>query len=290
MEWCLENARFRMVVQATGAELSELWDNHHQRSWIWQPQAGVWNNSATLLFPVVGQLIHNGLWQGERFFPLTAHGFLRHQTFSCVSQDATHLILEASDTAETREVWPFAWRIRLTWRLNDDGISVDWAVINPGCQPWGYSLGWHPGFALPVSREAGWQVHFDRACAGPFATDKRTLTIPDDAPDVSAFILSPDSFAGGAVYFALGEGNRWAVCSPDGREQIVFSGSQKWLALWGVPGADLLCVEPLNGTTDDPNFEGQITHKRGIEWLAAGETHHHQLSLSFPADSERQAG
>ena len=69
MEWRLENTRFRITVQAMGAELSLLWDSERQRNWMWRPLPGVWNNSATQLFPVVGQLIHNGLWQGERFFP-----------------------------------------------------------------------------------------------------------------------------------------------------------------------------------------------------------------------------
>lgn len=287
MEWCLENARFRMTVQAVGAELNSLWDNKRQRNWIWQPQPGVWNNSATQLFPVVGQLIHNGLWQGERFFPLSAHGFLRHQTFRCVMQTTTQLLVEACDTASTREVWPFAWRYRIAWQLDRDGVSVTWFVHNPGNEAWGYSSGWHPGFALPVTSEPGWSVKFRSLCTGPFATVKRTLQIPDGTPNITEFPLQPESFINGAVYFEHENDNHWAVCSPDGAEQIVFAGNQKWLALWGVPGADLLCVEPLSGTTDDPLFDGQIVHKRGIQWLHAGEDHCHRLSVRFPADSER---
>lgn len=287
MEWRLENARFRMVVQATGAELSLLWDNEQQRNWMWQPQPGVWNNSATQLFPVVGQLIHNGLWQGECFFPLAAHGFLRHQTFACVELGDTRLALEACDTASTREVWPFAWRIRITWQLCPDGIDVTWSVHNPGEEPWHYSSGWHPGFALPIAQEAGWTVQFKSTCIGPFFTHQRTLQIPDQVLPVGEFTLLPESFSQGAVYFSLAENNHWAVCSPGGRPQIEFRGNQPWLALWGVPGADLLCVEPLSGTTDDPHFNGQITHKRGMNTLTAGERHDHRLSVSFPADSRR---
>lgn len=287
MEWNLENARFRMTVQATGAELSLLWDNKGQRNWIWQPQPDVWNNSATQLFPVVGQLIHNGLWQGERFFPLSAHGFLRYQIFDCVEQDATHLVIEAHDTASTREVWPFSWQVRIGWYLESYGIRVTWSVFNTSDETWGYSSGWHPGFALPVASEPGWTVRFNSVCTGPFATQKRTLQISDNAPGIAAFPLLPESFNHGAVYFSQSDDNHWAVCSPDGVEQIVFAGNQQWLALWGIPGANLLCVEPLSGTTDDPCFDGQIAHKRGIQWLNAGEQHSHWLSVRFPADSGR---
>ncbi|MGZ0800659.1 aldose epimerase family protein [Kluyvera ascorbata] len=287
MEWRLENTRFRITVQAMGAELSLLWDSERQRNWMWRPLPGVWNNSATQLFPVVGQLIHNGLWQGERFFPLAAHGFLRHQLFTCIEQDDTRLVVEACDTAETREMWPFSWRVRITWQLLPDGIDVTWSIHNSGGEPWGYSSGWHPGFALPITQEAGWSVQFSPACHGPFVTHQRTLSIPEHPLTVAEFPLLPDSFSHGAVYFSPVDNSHWAVCSPDGRPQIVFSGNQPWLALWGVPGADLLCVEPLNGTTDDPHFEGQITNKRGICWLSAGEHHDHRLSVGFPADSEQ---
>ena len=129
-------------------------------------------------------------------------------------------------------------------------------------------------------------MQFRSPCRGPFLTSQRTLAIPQEPPSATLFALGPESFQHGAVYFALGDENRWAVCSPDGAEQIIFTGNQPWLALWGVPGADLLCVEPLSGTTDDPRFDGQIAHKRGIQWLHAGAEQRHHLSLSFPADSK----
>ncbi|HCC0888187.1 TPA: aldose 1-epimerase family protein [Salmonella enterica] len=285
MEWCLENARFRMVVRETGAELTLLWDKHRQRNWMWQPQPGVWNNSATQLFPVVGQLVHGGLWQDARFFPLSAHGFLRRQTFRCLTHDAAHLRLEVSDNDVTREVWPFKWRIYLDWLLEDEGLNVTWTVLNEDPQAWGYSLGWHPGFALPIASEPGWQVRFNPPCQGPFPTVNRTLEIPEASATLTVFKLQPQAFTDGAVYFASGEESQWAVCSPQGHEQIVFSASSPWLALWGVPGADLLCVEALSGTTDDPHFDGQVAHKRGIQWLRSGERHRHSLSVRFPADT-----
>ncbi|ELF6581814.1 aldose 1-epimerase family protein [Salmonella enterica] len=287
MEWYLENARFRMMVRDIGAELTLLWDKHCQRNWIWQPQPGVWNNSATQLFPVVGQLIHGGLWQDERFFPLSAHGFLRQQTFRCLAHDATHLRLEVSDNNDTREVWPFKWRIQLDWSLEDEGLNVTWKVLNEDHQAWGYSLGWHPGFALPVASEPGWQVRFNHPCQGPFPTVNRTLEIPRTPATSTLFQLQPQTFVSGAVYLVPGEENQWAVCSPLGHEQIVFSASSPWLALWGVPGADLLCVEALSGTTDDPHFDGQVAHKRGIQWLRSGEQHRHWISVRFPADTEQ---
>lgn len=290
MTWQLENARFQVTINPTGAELTRLWDKYLQRNWMWQPQPGIWNNVATQLFPVVGQLIHRGLWQDERFFPLAAHGFMRHHPFRCCEQHATRLVIEACDNDSSRAVWPFAWRMRITWQLTDDGLEISWQVHNPGNERWGYSLGWHPGFALPVAREEGWFIRFSGgAPCGPFPTQQRTLIIDDDAPKVDIFPLTAQAFNAGAIYVAGMQHCQIAICSPSGEARIMLTtGDQPWLALWGVPGADLLCVEPLSGTTDAPDFDGQIAHKRGIRWLEPAQTHVHHLAMRFPADS-RQA-
>ena len=57
--WTLENSRWRVRVAAQGAELCEWWDKTRRSNRLWQPQAGVWNSSATQLFPVVGRLVHD---------------------------------------------------------------------------------------------------------------------------------------------------------------------------------------------------------------------------------------
>ena len=90
--WTLENERYTATVQATGGELVSLWHKQTRTERLWQPQAAVWNHTATPLFPVVGRLIHDGLWLDGEFWSLPAHGFLREQTFCCVEQ--------TSDTAE----------------------------------------------------------------------------------------------------------------------------------------------------------------------------------------------
>ena len=107
--WTLENQRYTATVQATGGELVSLWHKQTRTERLWQPQAAVWNHTATPLFPVVGRLIHDGLWLDGEFWPLPAHGFLREQTFYCVEQTSDTLTLEACSTAQTLKLWPRRW-------------------------------------------------------------------------------------------------------------------------------------------------------------------------------------
>lgn len=284
--WHLENCHFEADISATGGELIRLWDRRHKVDRLWQATPGVWNNSATQLFPVVGRLIHDGLWDDETFLPLAAHGFLRHQTFYCIDQQPDGVLLEAKASAGTLSFWPWQWRIQLHLTLHDDGVSLSQRVYNDDGQAFSYSLGWHPGFPLPVT-QPGWQVEFAPApVGGPFCTQDRTLSVPAKQPQIAVFHLTDSCFQSGAVYFSDCQQRQITVRSPEGRAVMrLETGEQEWLALWGVPGVDLLCIEPLAGTTDDPSFSGQLSDKRGLQRLAAGGSQAFDTRLRFAVDA-----
>ena len=285
MNWTLKNSRFCLEIAAVGAELCSWWDARSQRDWIWQPQPDVWKSSATHLFPVVGRLLHGGLWDRGAFYPLPDHGFLRRRRFSCLAQrpDRLHLTCESDDT--TLALWPFRWRLHVIWTLRDWGLEILWQVENLSEEPFGFSLGWHPGFSLPIASEPGWVVEFDKAVRGPFATVDRTLAVPDDTVAVTRVTLEKHLFEQGAIYLGHCAGRQVRVVTPHGVTLVTMAlDKQPWLALWGVPGADLLCIEPLAGTTDAPDFDGELRNKRSIRFLAPGQIYHQALSVKLAAD------
>lgn len=285
--WTIGNERFQVSLNARGGELSSLRDKQTGREWLWQPQPDVWNNSATQLFPVVGGLVQGGIRVNGHFLALAPHGFLRHQTFSCLRKGSNHLLLEARATTETMGQWPWRWRITYEVTLETDGISVSQHVFNDDDRPFWYSIGWHPGFALPVASQPGWRVEFaDTPVRGPFFTRDRTLEIDGQAQTTQAFSLEASSFREGAVYFGNCQQRQIGIRNPEGI--VVMSletGAQDWLALWGVAGADLLCIEPLAGTTDAPGFKGDIVNKRGIRQLMPGHSEAFGIRLRFAVDA-----
>lgn len=285
--WQLENDRYRVAVNATGAELSSIRDKLTGREWLWQPQPGIWNNSSTQLFPVVGALVHKGFRVDGQFLPLPAHGFLRCQAFTCIEQGADHLVLEARATPETLALWPWCWRVQLQLMLHEDGLRVTQHVFNDDRQSFWYSIGLHPGFALPVASETGWHVRFgEKAVRGPFPTCNRTLVTDGQTQTTTFFPLTESSFRNGAVYFGDSRQQQVRVCAPDGTIVMTLeTAKHDWLALWGVPGVDLLCIEPLAGTTDAPDFDGNAENKRGIRQLAPGQSQEFSVRLRFAVDA-----
>ena len=284
--WILENECFTATVQAAGGELVSLWHKPTRTERLWQPQADVWNHTATQLFPVVGRLIQGGLWLDGQFWPLPAHGFLREQTFYCVTQTPDTLMLEACSSTQTRKQWPRHWRIRLVFVLEACGLTFHQTIVNDDSRTLPYSTGWHPGFARAVSSCSGWWVEFSPAVSGPYFTVNRTLKTDGGQRNVTRFALTGVCFAAGAVYFGDCQHRVIHVRAPDGALALTLeTGEQPWLALWGVPGADLLCVEPLAGTTDAPDADGHTLNKRGVQYLNAGESQTFTVRLRFAVDA-----
>ncbi|NDO83765.1 aldose epimerase [Citrobacter sp. NCU1] len=284
--WQLENDRYQVAVNTTGGELSRIQDKLTGREWLWQPQPDVWNNSATQLFPVVGALVHEGIRVDGQFLLLPAHGFLRRQLFTCIEQGMNHLLLEARATPETTSAWPWCWRVQFQLTLHSDGLSVSQHVFNDDSRSFWYSIGWHPGFALSVASESGWHVQFgEKEVRGPFPTRNRMLVTDGKTQTTTTFPLTESSFRSGAVYFGDCQQRQVRVCSPDGKTIMTLETAEHdWLALWGVPGADILCIEPLAGTTDAPDFDGETENKRGIRRLAPGQSQTFTVRLRFTVD------
>ncbi|QQA74633.1 aldose epimerase [Pectobacterium parmentieri] len=287
----LSNSQLTLQVHPNGAEMRSLTDA--QREWLWQPGDTGWQSTAPLLFPVVGQLIHQGVYHHGQLWPLPAHGFLRHQRFTVIEQRQEVLHLRCHDTPETLAMWPFRWQLDVHYVLHDRRVAVRYRLINMDDSTLWFSLGSHPGFALPISQEPGWQVRFSSArCRGPWRTQNRTLIVNevDPAPIAGTLPLTSETFANGALYFSHAEQQTIDVISPAGVSLIRFcTDMHPWLALWSEPGADLLCIEPLFGTTDAPDFSGELRHKRGILSLASGESFECGFNFTVNADEKGRA-
>ncbi|CAI1040250.1 aldose epimerase family protein [Serratia entomophila] len=284
--WTLENARLKLRVAALGAEMISLRSKAAAREWLWRPRQAAWQSVSPILFPVVGRLIHGGLWEEGQFYPLPAHGFLRHQQFSLVAQTAETLTVRAGSNAATRAQWPFEFGFEACWRLMENGVHIAYRVENTGARRFGFSLGSHPGFAVPIARRAGWRVVFSEpGVGGPFPTRERTLEVPANGARLTVFALSSDTFEQGAVYFSGCCRQTLSLVSPDHETVLqVRLGEHPWLALWSVPGQALLCIEPLDGTTDAPDFSGQLAEKRGMRWLEPGGSYRQGYEIVLNPD------
>jgi galactose mutarotase-like enzyme len=69
-----------------------------------------------------------------------------------VDQADTAVVLELNDNDTTRADYPFAFQHRLTYRLAGGQLLGEQEIQNRSSEPMPFSTGFHPYFALPLTR------------------------------------------------------------------------------------------------------------------------------------------
>jgi galactose mutarotase-like enzyme len=191
-----------------------------------------------ILFPVAGRLPGGQYELDGRTYAMKQHGFARDLPWTVVDESTANgasvtLALEANDV--TRQVYPFHFALRFTYRLRGGALFVEQSFENRGSAPMPIQPGLHPYFFVPDAAKADARIDSDAT----HAYDNRTgREIP--AP-------RPIPLAGQEVdMFLLDHTPRATILHRPGAPavRLEFGDDQRVLVVWTLPGRDFVCVEP----------------------------------------------
>lgn len=197
-------------------------------------------------------------------------------TGSSRGTNSCKLVLTDSDT--TRARYPFAFRLGVTYAVDNADLTVVFGVTNTGDENLPASIGAHPAFNWPLrpglAKEA-YALDFSdqepapirrlsgglmRAKPEPSPISGRTLVLSERLFDDDAVIL--DRLASGSVRYAADRGPSIEM-SWEGLPQ---------LGIWSKPGgAAFVCIEPWHGFASPSDFEGEFSDKPGVMKIAPGQ-------------------
>ncbi len=262
------------TIKADGAELCSLQDaDGHELLW----QAGpLWPSHSPILFPIVGQLAGDQFRTGGHTYPMTRHGFARRRRFDWIEQGRDHCCLELHDDAETRAVYPFPFRLVLTYRINAGALRVEYALTNPGAQILPASLGAHPAFNWPLrgGTQTGHRIEFATPEPAPIRRLKAGLLDPLPHPtpvDGSTLQLDPALFEQDAIMMLEVRSRSLLYLGPDSGLEFTWDGFPH-LGLWQKPGAEFICIEPWQGYASPAGWNGAFEDKPGLALIEPGQT------------------
>lgn len=281
-------------IALRGAELTSL--RVGPAELMWQPQPGVWEQTAPWLFPFVGRLRDGGFEHRGQWHEMPTHGFAATSRFKLqhASADSARLLLQASDAS--RAAYPFEFRFEVGYRLDARGLAISLAVHNDNAETLPFGLGAHPGFALP-GRPDDWLLRFEREeateawrlqpqpppwglrAAAPEALawdGPGELRLHAGLFDRDALILDPVRSSTVALVHRR-EGERLSV-------RTVGAGQ---LGLWAKPGAPYVCIEPWWGRDDDAQAPLRLLDKPQLLHLAAGEVFRTELRIDITERTSR---
>lgn len=272
-------------IAARGAEVTAWRVGGHDLLWHGDP--AFWPRRAPVLFPVCGWLNGRTLRAKGRAAACPVHGFAPEAAFALDRTGPDRARLRLADSAVTRAIYPYAFRLDIEVRLSARGLSYDFTVANPGDELLPYALGFHPGFRWPFDGEgrAGHRLLFDAperpaveriAPGGLFTGEQRPVPLRGRELAIAAALADQDS-----LVFLDAQSRGLTFAAPSGAGiRVATEGFPHWV-LWSPPGAGFLCIEGWTGTGDPVGFTGDITAKPGQILLAPGEQRRARFSMEF---------
>jgi galactose mutarotase-like enzyme len=226
-----------------------------------------------ILFPLVSKnrvedREHAYRW-GDRVYEMPQHGLARRKPWRVVRQEPEVLELELTDDENTRANYPFPFRYRLVYRLEDGRLHWEQRVENPGPGPLPFSSGFHPYIFVPLTpegRRGEGHVHLPR-CREVAPVGFWEKTRQRDQPPRSLSVNDP--FAG-TLFFTDLERREVHLTDPERRlvVRLNWEGAPayRYLALWTrSPESPFFCIEPWTAL---PN---SFTSKDDLVILEPGE-------------------
>ena len=272
----LRNDRMMARIAAFGAELRML--AVEGTDLLWTPDAGIWNGTCPVLFPVIGRVHDDVVRIDGTEYAMPMHGFALTSLFSVVEQTVEHCTLKMRATPETRLSYPYDFTLQLTYRLLSLGLQITTEIRNDGHVTLPASLGLHPGFRWPLAPDVPKGRHlltFDEAAPIHYTRPIDRLIGPDrfELPlEGRSLRLDEALFEKGGLALPSLKSRSLRFHTENGNAAISLDfPDMDGVILWSRPGGDFLCIEPLLGHADPIGFAGDITEKPGMAHVAPGE-------------------
>lgn len=278
MEFKIKNEFLELTVSSHGAEKQSLVssDGINYLRDIDQ----YWNRKAPLLFPIVGKLLHLKTYINNKEYHMNQHGFLRDQEFELYEQKENEITLVNTYNEETLKMYPFEYKVYVTYTLNGKSVETKLTVENNDCQVIPFNYGGHPGFRCPLYKGEAFEDYsvifekeenFDAPLVIP-----QTGTLDFDHTvkysNIKDLKLEYKYFETDAIVIPKIKSRSVKLVNKDNKGiKFDFNGFST-LAIWTKPNAPFVCLEPWIGYADKYNSNYQFIEKDDIIFLNQNDT------------------
>ncbi|WP_034550077.1 aldose 1-epimerase family protein [Carnobacterium funditum] len=277
----LENHYITVTINEKGAEQTSLKNKQTGVEYIWQGEASVWGRHAPVLFPFVGRLKDNQYQYEDKTYSMPQHGFARDRVFDVTKQSETEVTLSLFSDKESKDVYPFDFRLSITYQLNEQSVNVSYQVENVNQnQPMYFSIGGHPGFNVPLTEDTTFEDYYLSFSPKRSRTiiplkgayiDFENRTLGQTNTDIA---LRWTLFDDDALIYETKNKNIFSILSDKTKRGISFRFEGfPYVGIWSPAKlkAPLVCIEPWYGIADTADASGLLEEKLGIQQLKAGE-------------------
>lgn len=217
-----------------------------------QPELSV-RGGIPILFPICGNLPNDTYRVNGQDYHLKQHGFARNLPWAIAeqeSQTSACLTLELASSDETRQLYPFDFRVRFTYRLQGNTLTLQQEVKNQGLVSMPFSLGLHPYFQVADKQALRFQIP---------ATEWRSQQDGSLHPFTGQFDFDLDEIDG---LFGNLSAQEATVIDPVRQVKIAITSVDPYsmLVFWTLKGKDFYCLEPWTAGRNALNTGDRLIH------------------------------
>lgn len=281
----IENEYLKIGVKELGCELTSVYGKKESIEYLWQGDAKFWEGQSPILFPIVGRLIDDKYLLNGKEYTLPKHGFARKMKWSFESKSDNTLTLSLEETDETLKMYPYSFKLSVTFTINKNKLSVTHRIDNRNDDVMYCSLGAHPAFNC----EIGDTLTFDlNECLGTEKIDLvKSLRLPETYPVLNNerdITITEDIFNEDALILHGIKSENITLRSNNHCRTVKFNlGKAPYLGIWAKPGAPYVCIEPWCGVNDSTEKKEDFSLKDGINAIQPEESFTYTWEAEFNA-------
>jgi galactose mutarotase-like enzyme len=213
-----------------------------------------------ILFPICGNMPNNTYTHNGQVYTLKQHGFAREMPWQVDEKDQTGLSLVLTSTPETLAVYPFEFKVKFTYILTGNTLTIKQSYSNLSNQSMPFSAGTHAYFAAPDKSELKFELP-----SAEFIDQKTFINHPFlggfdfELEEIDVMFFNPTLPSNQTANRAIAiDASRNLTLTLD------FDQYHKALVFWSVKGKDFFCLEPWTAARNSLNTgENLITLEPG---------------------------
>ena len=255
----LKNEALTLEIDAHGAEMKSLKDNQTGQEYLWDGDPAFWKRTSPVLFPLVGNYRDKeSVYQGKTY-TMSQHGFARDMDFSVTEEKDQEIWFALQETPETKEKYPFDFKLSIGYRLENRTVQVIWKVENTNRETMYFSIGGHPAFVCPVpgkGKQTEYALRFDTEGpvvssligeGGLLTEEKVEYPLTDQKLQIAE-----DLFARDALVIEQDQAHKVSLVDPTGNAYVTVRFDAPLFGIWAPKGgkAPFVCIEPWYGRCD----------------------------------------
>lgn len=290
-EYTLKNEYLKLNISELGAELCRIQSQKTMRNYLWNADSLFWGRHSPVLFPIVGKV-----WQGEyrnagEVYHLSQHGFARDSVFKLVSKQANELWFALESSKSTLEKYPFAFTLKIGYRLSGKKIEVLWEVHNVGQEVLSFQIGAHPAFYYwsPES-EGKTKAYLDFHTSSVLASEKISkdgFRVPGEsyplALEQGLAVIEEGTLYGNTWILENDQVKKVSLLNSDKEAYLQMEFDAPVLGIWspGKANCPFICIEPWYGVCDSEKFDGELKQKDYINKVQINSVFKASYSIEF---------